>query len=156
MCLKNIHGFGPCTNKQLLFIRNGSVRSYHRFKAFASRPRRCMNSRYTCGLRSNATTTSPLHHQKFTTKLIHIISQIYAKPTHQEAKRLTKPGLRLPCGDLGGECGRDVEHRARRERAALERSLHSQRRRVLSVEPSVPEAPHDRLRHPRRRLVPKP
>jgi hypothetical protein len=27
---------------------------------------------------------------------------------------------------------------------------------VLSVEPSVPEAPHDRLRHPRRRLVPKP
>jgi len=117
---ENTFTISVCAQQTRLFIRNGSARSYHRPKAFASRPRRRMNSRYTCGVRSNATTTSPLHHQKFTTKLIHIISQIYAKPTHQEAKRLAKPGLRLPCGDLGGECGRDVEHRARRERAALE------------------------------------
>lgn len=74
------------------------MRSYHRSKAFASRPRRRMNSRYTCGLRSNATTTSPLHHQKFTAKPIHIISKnickAYAPGGEETDKTWPAPSLR--------------------------------------------------------------
>lgn len=66
---------------------------------------------------------------------------------HHTAKGLTIPDQRLPCDGVGGDGIRDVEHGSRGERAALEGTLHSQRRCVLTVKSAVPEAPHGRLRH---------
>lgn len=107
-----------------------------------------MKSRYTSGLRSNATITSPLRHNKSQR------SQLTSSPIPPRAKAANHrrsptiiPRLRLPRGGVGGHGGREVEHGAGGERAALDITRHGKCRSVLPVEAPVPEAPHGRLRH---------
>lgn len=131
------------SNQSILFCRNGPVRSYHRSKAFESRPRRRIKSRYTPGLRSKATITTPLHHQRF-------VMQLKKNGVHNETNSYHPPNKFVrPKAQYGEECNNTWPEPSLRppERRAPPRRGASRPRQVGNTAGSPPWPAPARARH---------